>query len=60
MKRKLLQPSFKFSMIEKFVSVMNEQSQIFINILDQKGANGGVFDIAPLINHCTLDIIIGR
>jgi len=54
--RKLLTPSFHFRILENFIPIFNEQSQILVSKLSQKAGNGR-FDIYPYINFCTLDII---
>jgi hypothetical protein len=40
--------------------VMNEQTDIFIDILSKKAETNEEFDIVPKINACTLDIICGN
>jgi cytochrome P450 len=59
--RKLLTPSFHFRVLEKFIHVINEQTAILMNIINEKVKvkEGKEFDMAPLIMHATLDIICG-
>ncbi|KAF2900105.1 hypothetical protein ILUMI_06080 [Ignelater luminosus] len=54
--RKLITPTFHFQILENFVEVFEEKSQMLVNQLSQK-ADGKVFDIYPFITHCALDII---
>jgi cytochrome P450 family 4 len=56
-RRKLLTPSFHFRILEDFLVIFNEQSNVFIEILreDFRGKEGK--DICPYISRCTLDIM---
>lgn len=54
--RKLLTPSFHFCILENFMPVFNEQSEILVSKLMAK-AGKGRFDIYPYVTLCTLDII---
>lgn len=55
-RRKLLTPTFHFRILQDFLEVFNEQSQIMVENLKKK-ADGKAFDIFPHITHCALDII---
>ncbi|XP_064098017.1 cytochrome P450 4c3-like isoform X1 [Macrobrachium nipponense] len=55
-RRKLLTPAFHFKILEDFVEVFNNQSDVMIKKLEKK-ADGKPFDIFPFITLCTLDII---
>ncbi|XP_064624492.1 cytochrome P450 4V2-like [Lineus longissimus] len=57
MRRKLLTPTFHFKILDDFMTVFNEQTDIFTNILREKISNDKAFDIFPYITHCALDII---
>ena len=39
---------------------MNEQSDIYVDILIKKSKSNNKFDICPLISNCALDIICGN
>nr|AFK24489.1 cytochrome P450 family 4 protein [Perinereis aibuhitensis] len=55
-RRKLLTPTFHFRILQDFLEVFNEQSQIMVENLKKK-VGGNKFDIFPYITHCALDII---
>lgn len=55
-RRKMITPTFHFKILQEFLAVMNEQTEIMINLLDAK-AEQGPFDIEPYIAHCAQDII---
>lgn len=56
-RRKMLTPTFHFSILNSFVDVFNEQSKIFVEQLKPIADEGVSFNIAPLIGRCALDII---
>ncbi len=58
-RRKLLTPAFHFKILEDFVHVFNEQSQILVDKLNQVALKEKSFNIFPFITLCTLDIICG-
>jgi len=45
--------------MESFISVINDQSQILVNLLNAH-VGCGAFDIAPFISNAALDIICGN
>ncbi|XP_062864386.1 cytochrome P450 4V2 [Trichomycterus rosablanca] len=55
-RRKLLTPTFHFSILTDFLEVMNEQAEILVEKLD-KQAGRGPFDCFSHITLCALDII---
>ncbi|XP_068215979.1 cytochrome P450 4c3-like isoform X3 [Palaemon carinicauda] len=55
-RRKLLTPGFHFKILEDFVEIFNNQSEIMLKKLEKK-ADGKPFDIFPFVTLCTLDII---
>ncbi|KAJ0050634.1 hypothetical protein NL108_004979, partial [Boleophthalmus pectinirostris] len=55
-RRKMLTPTFHFSILADFLDVMNEQAEILVEKL-QKKAGMGVFDCFPYVTLCALDII---
>ena len=59
-RRKLLTPAFHFKILEDFVHVFNEQSQILVDKLNQVAVKEKDFNIFPFITLCTLDIICGK
>ncbi|XP_071488189.1 cytochrome P450 4V2-like [Diadema antillarum] len=56
-RRKMLTPTFHFSILQNFVGVFNEQSNILAEKLDAVKDQHGPVNILPLVTHCTLDII---
>ncbi|GBM73886.1 Cytochrome P450 4C1 [Araneus ventricosus] len=54
--RKLLTPTFHFSILENFIPVFQEQSSVLVSKLQALTQESWV-DIVPLANLCTLDII---
>ncbi|KAI9564177.1 hypothetical protein GHT06_007915 [Daphnia sinensis] len=56
-RRKLLTAAFHFKILEDFLQVFNEQSQILIQKLSAALKVRNDFDIYPFITLCTLDII---
>jgi cytochrome P450 len=58
-RRKMLTPSFHFKILEDFVHVFNEQSQILVSKLKEALPNGGDTNIYQYVTRCTLDIICG-
>ncbi|RWS15882.1 cytochrome P450 4c3-like protein, partial [Dinothrombium tinctorium] len=58
-KRKLLSPSFHSKILEDYISVINEETKIFNQILSTH-SDKECFDIRPLITNLTLDIISGK
>lgn len=59
-RRKLLTPTFHFKILEDFIHVFNEQSQVLIGKLNEKiSKTGNELDVFPFITLCALDIICG-
>ncbi|XP_035706447.1 cytochrome P450 4C1 isoform X2 [Folsomia candida] len=54
-RRKLLTPAFHFAILEDFLTIMCEQGDILVNVLETK--KGSEFDIFPIITRAALDII---
>ncbi|KAF8373191.1 hypothetical protein PRIPAC_79620 [Pristionchus pacificus] len=54
-RRKMLTPTFHFSMLDGYVETMNRHAKILIDSLDAHV--GQVADLFPLLKLCTLDII---
>lgn len=57
--RKIITPSFHFSILEGFCEVFAEQAEILVRILQQRSATGNVINICPLVSLTALDIICG-
>lgn len=56
--RKLLTPSFHFSILDHFLTIMNEHANILINIINERIKQGNEYlDVVPLITNATLDVI---
>jgi len=57
--RKMITPAFHFSILDSFVEVFSEKSEILISKLQKEVGSKG-FDVCPYITKCTLDIICGE
>ncbi|GIY61051.1 cytochrome P450 4V2 [Caerostris extrusa] len=55
-RRKLLTPTFHFTILEDFIPVFQEQSSVLVSKL-QDLTNEPWVDIVPLLTSCTLDTI---
>lgn len=58
-RRKMLTPTFHFTILEDFLDVMNEQANILVHKLE-KHVNQGAFNCFFYITLCALDIICGK
>lgn len=58
-RRKMLTPTFHFSILEDFLEVMNEQAEILVEKLENHTGKGP-FNCFSLITLCALDIICGK
>ncbi|CAG2115281.1 unnamed protein product [Medioppia subpectinata] len=58
-RRKLLTSAFHFRILDDFIPIMNEQSDVLVNKL-MKVDKHGYIDIREPITQCTLDIICGK
>ncbi|KAJ3647873.1 hypothetical protein Zmor_019725 [Zophobas morio] len=56
--RRLITPTFHFSILDNMGDVMSEKAQLLAELLEKK-ADGQYFDIYPFLTHCELDIICG-
>ncbi|PSN43027.1 hypothetical protein C0J52_06771 [Blattella germanica] len=54
--RKMVTPTFHFSILENYLEVMAEKSEILVKKLEQKVSSDS-FDVFPFIAKCALDII---
>jgi cytochrome P450 family 4 len=55
----MLTPAFHFKILENFLEVFSEKSEILVRKL-QKEIGPQSFDIYPYINSCTLDVICSK
>lgn len=59
--RKLLNPTFNFTILIRFVEVFVEKSVVLMKILGKYADSGEeVADILPFISHASLDMICGK
>ncbi|CAG7818847.1 unnamed protein product [Allacma fusca] len=56
-RRKMLTPSFHFKILEDFLIIFNEQSNIFVDILREEFKDTQAKDICRYITRCALDIV---
>ncbi|CAG7832288.1 unnamed protein product, partial [Allacma fusca] len=56
-RRKMLTPAFHFKILENFVVIFNEQSNVLVKVLADEFKNAQENDICPPITRCALDII---
>ncbi|XP_028142015.1 cytochrome P450 4d8 [Diabrotica virgifera virgifera] len=54
--RKMLTPSFHFSILDVFVDTFDSNAAILVDLLD-KETNKDSFDIFPYVKNCTMDVI---
>ncbi|GMR45220.1 hypothetical protein PMAYCL1PPCAC_15415, partial [Pristionchus mayeri] len=54
-RRKMLTPTFHFSMLMGYIDIMNSHVKVLLNVLENHC--GKEFDINPFLKQCTLDII---
>lgn len=58
--RKIITPTFHFSILDGFCDVFAEQSEVLVNQLAKHAGTGAAFDICPFITRAALDIINGK
>lgn len=58
-RRKIITPTFHFKILEQFVEIFDEQSDIFVKKLEQF-KDQRAFNIFPLTALCALDIICSK
>lgn len=58
-RRRILTPTFHFSILTDFLEVMNEQAELLVEKLD-KLAGKGQFNCFSHVTLCALDIICGK
>ena len=59
-RRKLLTPTFHFSILESFLPSINENSRTFVEKLKKLETKEEEWNIFPFINKFTLDVICGN
>lgn len=58
--RKIITPTFHFSILDGFCDVFAEQSEILVQKLGKHSGTGSSIDICPFITKAALDIICGN
>lgn len=56
----MITPTFHFKILESFVQVFENKSDILVQKLEKHASTNQVFDIYPNITLCALDIICGN
>ncbi len=56
----MITPTFHFEILSDFLNVMNEQTEIFMNILSEMVKKNEEIDIYKKTGLCSLDIICGK
>lgn len=56
----MITPTFHFKILDTFLDIFKENTDILINKLENKAKTGEVFDVYPFITFCALDIICGE
>ncbi|XP_061398086.1 cytochrome P450 4d8-like [Musca vetustissima] len=57
-RRKIITPTFHFTILEQFLEIFDRQSTVLINCLSERANGVTKFDIMPYICSATLDIIM--
>lgn len=55
--RKIITPTFHFSILESFCEIFNEKSVVLVEKLNEKASTGETFNIQSYITNAALDII---
>lgn len=58
--RKIITPTFHFSILDGFCDVFAEQSEVLVQKLSKHAGTGKAVDICPYVTKCALDIICGE
>lgn len=58
--RKIITPTFHFSILESFCEVFSEKSEILVNRLKKYAGTGKPVDVYPFITKAAMDIICGK
>lgn len=55
--RKIITPTFHFSILESFCEIFNEKSTVLVEKLNEKASTGETFNIQSFVTNAALDII---
>ena len=58
-RRKIITPTFHFKILEEFVEIFDQQSNVLVQKLRSKSNNASVVDVFPVVCLTALDIITG-
>lgn len=58
--RRLITPTFHFSILENFLAVFEEHAHILVNCFQPFADRGSPVDIGQYVTRCTLDVISGN
>jgi len=56
----MITPTFHFSILNNFMLIFNEQAAELVNQLRPRADTGEIFDMAPYLKRCALDVICGE
>ncbi|XP_055549740.1 cytochrome P450 4d1-like isoform X1 [Wyeomyia smithii] len=56
-RRKIITPTFHFKILEQFVEIFDQQSNVFVDQLKPMATSGEDFDVFPKVTLCALDVI---
>lgn len=59
-RRKQLTPAFHFSILQRFQTVFDYESRVFLDQIEPFAGTGEVVDIYHYLKRCTLDILCGK
>lgn len=57
MHRKMLNPSFHYNIVNKFIPIFNKHLRTMVEKLNMKS---GQFDIHQVLKYCSMDMICGK
>lgn len=57
--RKLLNPTFNLKILQSFVPIFNDKTNIMLENLDKETGNKN-FDLSKYMHACTLDMVCGK
>lgn len=57
--RKLLNPTFNLKILQSFVPIFNDKTNICLGNLDKEAGNPN-FDLSKYMHACTLDMVCGE
>lgn len=57
--RKMITPSFHFSILQDFLKIMNETTDRFMDLLDGYANKKEMFDFQEIVTRSTIDVICG-